>query len=226
MSYNDCNRATRVSIVVLLITVFAFVLFFCLSPSHKSYAFVNYNSYIYSYDAGGNFKKDAEKVFSNICSKDCDRYTFKVSNDFKTCPAVKSIKISTIWDSYDMDYRYGKVVKKDDSLEQKAAGYIAKITFKDKNINPQYRLHNTEKASDEVVNAYVSKLHRDVLIEQTESAVSFNMDISGIKDAPNPETILMLVSEINEDACDYYKEIRDSTSLTEENQKLWEAAKQ
>lgn len=226
MSYNDCNRATRVSIVVLLITVFAFVLFFCLSPSHKSYAFVNYNSYIYSYDAGGNFEKDAEKVFSNICSKDCDRYTFKVSDDFKTCPAVKSIKISTIWDSYDMDYRYGKVVKKDDYLEKKAAGYIAKITFKDKNIDPRYRFHNTERASDKSADAYASKLHRDVLIEQTESIVSFNMDISGIKDAPNPETILALVSEINEDACDYYKDIRDSTSLIEENQKLWEAAKQ
>ncbi|MDI6975929.1 hypothetical protein [Serratia sp. Se-RSBMAAmG] len=222
MSYNDCNRATRVSIVVLLITVFAFVLFFLLRPSHKGYAFVNYYSYIYSYDSGGNFKKDAEKVFSSICSKDCDRYTFKVGNDFKNCLAVKSIKISPMWDSDDMDYRYGNVVSKNDALEQKAAGYIAKITFKDKNINPQYRLHNTEKASDEVVNAYVSKLHRDVLIEQTESTVSFNMDISGIKDTP----ILMLVSEINKDACDYYKEIRDSTSLTEENQKLWEAAKQ
>ena len=226
MSYNDCNRATRVSIVVLLITVFAFILFFWLSSSQKSYTFVNYNSYIYSYDAGENFKKDAEKVFSNICSKDCHRYTFKVSDDFKTCPAVKSINISTIWDSYDMNYRYGNVVSKNDALEQKAAGYIAKITFKDKNINPQYRLHNTERVSDEAAGAYVSKLHRDVIIEQTESTVSFNMDISGIKDAPNPETILMLVSEINEDACDYYKEIRDLTDLTEENQKLWEAAKQ
>lgn len=226
MSYQDCNRPTRVSIIVLLITVFSFVLFFFLSSSHKSYAFVNYFSYVYSYDSGGDFKKDAEKVFSNICAKDCDRYTFKVSDDFKTCPAVDAILISTIWESDSMSDRYGKVVKKDDASQNRATGYISKITFKDKNINPQYRLHNTEIASDEAAGEYVSKLHRDILIKQTENTVSFNMNISGIQGAPDPEAILMLVSEINTDACDYYKDIRDSANLIEENRKKWETAKQ